>query len=226
MIPGATDQLQNTSLDPSEPNSFGSIQLPSQFALHQILQNRSISAWSTYRISSSSQAIRQITSLAKILAYPFIVQDSAFSSLASLSQTAPWLLDTWLDLRNAQKRWDLADSSSPIPLIETVLHVSHGLQVGSEMTATFRDKSHALLVLLCSEMVSSPEALIQAGESGDKARQLYCQALLAISKATLESYSIGRMAASKLVQELTLLSSQHASIGEDTDIWVSRILPI
>lgn len=104
--------------------------------------------------------------------------------------------------------------------------MSHGLQAGSEMTATFRDKSHALLVLLCSEMVSCPEALIQADEAGDKARQLYCQALLAISRATLESYSIGRMAASKLVQELTLLSSQHASIGENTDIWVSRILPI
>lgn len=178
----------------------------------------------TYQISSSSQAIRQITSLAKILAYPLIQSDSAFSSLASLSQTVPWLLDTWLDLRNAQKRWDVAGSSSPIPIIETVLNMSHGLVSGSEMTATFKDKSHALLVLLCSEMVSCPEALLQEDETGDTSRQLYCQALLAISGATLESYSIGRMAASKLVQELTLLSSQHALIGEGTDIWVRSVI--
>lgn len=178
----------------------------------------------TYQISSSSQAIRQITSLAKILAYPLIQSDSAFSSLASLSQTVPWLLDTWLDLRNAQKRWDVAGSSSPIPIIETVLNMSHGLASGSEMTATFKDKSHVLLVLLCSEMVSCPEALLQEDETGDTSRQLYCQALLAISGATLESYSIGRMAASKLVQELTLLSSQHALIGEGTDIWVRSVI--
>lgn len=174
----------------------------------------------TYQISSSSQAIRQISSLAKILAYPLILQDSAFSSIAALSQTIPWLLDSWLDLRNAQKRWDLAESSSPIPIIETVLDVSHGLDTGSEMTATFRDKSHALLVLLCSEMVSFPQTLTQADEAGNRARQVYCQALLAISAATLASYSIGRMAASKLVQELTLLSSQHPSVSEGTDIWV------
>lgn len=178
----------------------------------------------TYQISSSSQAIRQITSLAKILAYPLIQSDSTFSSLASLSQTVPWLLDTWLDLRNAQKRWDVAGSSSPIPIIETVLNMSHGLASGSEMTATFKDKSHVLLVLLCSEMVSCPEALLQEDETGDTSRQLYCQALLAISGATLESYSIGRMAASKLVQELTLLSSQHALIGEGTDIWVRSVI--
>lgn len=178
----------------------------------------------TYQISSSSQAIRQITSLAKILAYPLIQSDSTFSSLASLSQTVPWLLDTWFDLRNAQKRWDVAGSSSPIPIIETVLNMSHGLASGSEMTATFKDKSHVLLVLLCSEMVSCPEALLQEDETGDTSRQLYCQALLAISGATLESYSIGRMAASKLVQELTLLSSQHALIGEGTDIWVRSVL--
>ncbi|TWU75172.1 serine/threonine-protein kinase M1 [Metarhizium rileyi] len=68
-------------------------------------------------------------------------------------------------------------------------------------------------------MVSDPQALLQGNETGVIVRQLYCQALLAISGATLESYSIGRMAASKLVQELTLLTSQHLSIGEGTDIW-------
>ncbi|KHO10999.1 hypothetical protein MAA_11390 [Metarhizium robertsii ARSEF 23] len=218
-VSSTIDQLQDPSLDPSELNSFISIHLPSQFALRQILGEQSMGHGPTYQISSSSQAIRQITSLAKILAYPLIQSDSTFSSLASLSQTVPWLLDTWLDLRNAQKRWDVAGSSSPIPIIETVLNMSHGLASGSEMTATFKDKSHVLLVLLCSEMVSCPEALLQEDETGDTSRQLYCQALLAISGATLESYSIGRMAASKLVQELTLLSSQHALIGEGTDIW-------
>ncbi|KAK2593293.1 serine/threonine-protein kinase M1 [Conoideocrella luteorostrata] len=153
-IVGALDQLQNPSLDPSEPKSFGSVHLPSQFALNQILGYSSelVVSRTSYKISSSSQAIRQISSLAKVLAYPLASQESVFSSMTVLSHTIPWLLDTWLDLRNAQKRWDLAESSSPIPIIETVLDVSRGLENEKEMASTFKNKSHALLVLLCTEM--------------------------------------------------------------------------
>jgi serine/threonine-protein kinase ATR len=102
--------------------------------------------------------------------------------------------------------------------------MTHGLEAGGFMTEAFKDKSHALLVLLCSELVSCEDALAQADEPSNNARRLFCQALLAIAKATLESYPIGRMASSKLVKELTLLSSQYESIGEGTDTWVRRTM--
>jgi serine/threonine-protein kinase ATR len=83
------------------------------------------------------------------------------------------------------------------------------------------EKSCALLILLCSEMISPPDELVQPTSAGDQARSTYCMALVAIAQASQKSYSIGRFAASKLVQELILLSSQYSTIGEDTDVWVS-----
>ena len=145
--------------------------------------------------------------------------------MASLSQNAPWLLDTLLDIHSVQKRWVLTESSSSLSIIETVLDISSGLDTSSDIALTLKIKSHALVVLLCSDLVSSPQALLQSDDSGDRARRIYCRALLTISRAASGSYSTGRMAASKLVQELTLLSSQYSSIGEGSDIWVGNASP-
>lgn len=72
-------------------------------------------------------------------------------------------------------------------------------------------------------MISPPDELVQPTPAGDQARSIYCMALINIAQVSLKSYSIGRFAASKLVQELVLLSSQYSTIGEDTDIWVSDV---
>jgi serine/threonine-protein kinase ATR len=87
--------------------------------------------------------------------------------------------------------------------------------------ASLVEKSCALLILLCSEVISPPDELVQPTPAGEQARSIYCLALIVIARASLKCYSIGRFAASKLVQELILLSSQFLTIGEDTDIWVS-----
>lgn len=107
-------------------------------------------------------------------------------------------------------------------MIETILEVSHSMEQDKDMASKYKSKSHALLILLCTEMVAFPEDLTQSSDESKKARRVYCQALLAIAGAALGSYTIGRMVASKLLQELSLLSSQHPVIGDGTDIWVSE----
>lgn len=176
----------------------------------------------TFTISSATQALRQAFSLARVLAYPLTSLDTTFSSMVAWSQAAPWLLDSWLDLHNVQKRWEAVSSHSPIPLVEIVLEVSTGLEIAAELTSNFSNKANVLLVLLCSEIVASPQELLESGDASDKARLVYCQALIALCKASLRSYSVGRMAASKLVQELALLSSHNSSIGDGTDISVRK----
>ncbi|GAB0136223.1 hypothetical protein EsDP_00004534 [Epichloe bromicola] len=167
-VAGAIDELHNPALDPSEPKSFVPIRLPSQFALGQILgghvQN---AARLSYEIPSSSQAIRQIGSLTKVIAYPIMSHDSTFSSMAVLSQTTTWLLDAWLDIRNTQKRWHSTNPSSPIPIIEMVLEISRGIEKDNDLSSKFKNKSHALLILLCTEMVFSPEDLVQDSDARD-----------------------------------------------------------
>ena len=178
----------------------------------------------SYAIGSVAQALRQASSLAKVIAYPMVSRESSFSCIAALSQNGPWLMDTWLDLRYAQRRWDASIQSSPIPLIETALDVAEWPVVDADLASSLKSKANALLVLLCSEMISPPNELVRLDTDGEQSRVTYCKALVAISEASIQSYSIGRLAASKLVQELTLLSSQYTAIGEDTDVWVRLLI--
>ncbi|KAG6139132.1 hypothetical protein E4U12_007701 [Claviceps purpurea] len=221
-VAGVIDELQNPALDLAElkSKSFTSFHLPPQFALDQILGGHIGNAMRLhYEISSSSQAVRQISSLAKVIAYPTLCQDPTVFSMAVFPQTMTWLLDAWLDLRNVQTRWRVTDFHSPIPMIEMVLEISRSMEQDKDMASKYKSKSHALMILLCTEMVALPEDLTQSSDESKKARRIYCKALLAIASAALGSYTIGRMVASKLLQELSLLSSQHPVIGDGTDIW-------
>ncbi|RFU77784.1 phosphatidyl inositol 3-kinase [Trichoderma arundinaceum] len=217
------DHLQSPSLAPSHADLHTNLELPPSFALDQILDKDR--EYTTKRISYSiytvSQGLRLASSLARVLAYPLISPDPAFSSIVSLLENGPWLIDSYLDLRHIQKRWELPSQSTPLPLIELTMDIIKSSIVNDHPTVSLIEKSCALLILLCSEMISPPDELVQSTPAGEQARSIYCMALIVIAQASLKSYSIGRFAASKLVQELILLSSQFLIIGEDTDIWVS-----
>lgn len=161
-----------------------------------------------------------------MLAYPLISPDPAFSSSVSLLENGPWLIDSYLDLRHVQRRWELPSQSTPLPLIELTMDIIKSSITNDLPNTSLVEKSCAFLILLCSEMISPPDELVQPTPAGEQARSTYCMALIVIAQASLKSYSIGRFAASKLVQELILLSSQFLTLGEDTDIWVSYIHPL
>lgn len=198
------------------------LHLPPTFALDQILGDtrQQNPQRSVYAVGSASQAIRQALSLARVLAYPLVSQDTWFSCTSSLSQNGPLLMDSWLDLRHLQKRWDASAKSSPVALMEMALNVAKCSAVNTDLPPSLKSKANALLVLLCSEMISCPGVLVEPDPTGEQSRVTFCKALLAISDASLQSYAIGRLASSKLVQELALLSTQYPPIGEDTDVWV------
>ena len=174
----------------------------------------------SYAIHRSSQALRQAASLAKILAYPLISQDFIFSGVVSFTDVRPWLLDSLLDLRHVQKRWDSTFPTSPIPLIELVLDVVRNFDGGTFVTMDHQNKACSLLVLLCGEMISNPESLVSTDRVGRETQHTYCLALVSIAKASLDTASTGRLAASKLINELSLLSTQYPSVGPETDVWV------
>ncbi|KAK5991079.1 Protein kinase rad3-like protein, partial [Cladobotryum mycophilum] len=220
------DHLQDPSLIPSHKDVRMKLELPPSYSLDQVLEQggQYVPKRLSYSIFSATQALRQCASLARVLAYPLTSQDSAFSSSVSLSENGPWLMDVCLDLRHVQKRWEVSSPSSPIPLIETTLEVIKASALDSDMVSSLRDKACALLVLLCGEMVSAPDELIQTDETGERARSCCCMALIILAQASLKSYSVGRLAASKIVQELNFLSSQYSAVGEDTDVWRCMML--
>jgi serine/threonine-protein kinase ATR len=198
------------------------LELPPSLAIIQSLgQNWApVSQRISYTIHRPTQALRQATSLAKILAYPSISQDSVFSGIVSFEDSKPWLLDSLLDLRYVQKRWDSILRVSPNLIMQLVLDITERFECGNSAFVDCQRKSYALLVLLCSELISDPNRLVSADSAGEELRSVFCLALVAITKACLEYPSIGRLAASKLMDELSLLSRQHLAIGTDTDVWV------
>ncbi len=159
--------------------------------------------------------------MARVLAYPLICQDAAFSSIAPMPEIGPWLLDAWLDLWSAQKRLEGGEGkSSPLPLINMAVDVAKAAKGDHAVAVVTKNKACTTLVLLCSEMVAAPEELAEPDAGGEAARASYCLALVAIAQAALQSPTTGRLAASKLVNELSLLPAQYPALGEDTDVWV------
>ncbi|PHH65261.1 hypothetical protein CDD81_3120 [Ophiocordyceps australis] len=218
---GILNHLQDPSLNPSQQALPASLWLPPSFALEQLLGGplERHSQRTSFAITSASQALRQVSSLAQILAHPFTSQESSFSCISSAFQSAVWLMDAWLDMRQVQIRWQAVVKNSPIPLIELALSVAQSSLGNSDLAACLGNKAYVLLVLLCSEIISCPADLVRLDTAGKQSRLVYCKALVAIAEASLHSHVIGRLAASKLVHELRLLSPQHASIGQGTDVW-------
>ena len=216
------ERLQNLSVDPSTPESFTPIRLPNEFATSRIIPDVPVA---TYSIVSPLHALRHVSSLSKVLAYPVISPEPVLSCISVFSQPIPWLLDFWLDLRNVQRKWELLAHTSPAPIIATVLDCVDGFRVLKGNLNSLDAKAHALLVLLCGEMVASPQELLHTSDQANTAQLVFCRALIAITKISIRSYSIGRMVASKLVQELSLLATQNPSIGDGTDIGVWMTTP-
>ncbi|PFH56755.1 hypothetical protein XA68_16038 [Ophiocordyceps unilateralis] len=220
-LTGLLDHLQDPTLTSSNSKTPIHLFLPPLFALNQILDEtrQEHSQQSTYVIGSVHQALRQAISLSRVLSYPFFCQQPVVFNVPFLSQNGPWMMDSWLDLRHAQRKWHVSAHSSPMSLIETALNVAKPSAETSDSMQLFPSKANALLVLLCAEMIVCPDDLVRQDSTGEQSRLTYCKAIMAISEASIRSYTIGRLAASKLVQELTLLSSQHPAIGENTDVW-------
>ncbi|OAA55659.1 hypothetical protein ISF_07764 [Cordyceps fumosorosea ARSEF 2679] len=224
-LTGLIEKLQSP---PSKRNASIDIEMPPPHVLDQALQGRSpppASVSLTYRIKLPRQALQQAHSLARVLAYPLTCRDPAFASVAPMSEIGPWLLDAWLDLWSAQKRLPGDEKKSPLPLIEMAVDVAKASATAEHaVVAATRNKACTTLVLLCSEMVAAPEELAESDDAGAAARASYCLALVAIAQAALQSPTIGRLAASKLVNELSLLPAQYPALGEETDVWRCALL--
>lgn len=125
-----------------------------------------------------------------------------------------------MDLRLVQKRWEASSLSQPIFLIELLDEMLGGFSSFTQASSFPQDKAYVLLTLICSDIVASPGELVLVDASGNNARATYCKALTTIAQALVRKRSLGRLAESRLVNELVLLSTQYPAVGEGTDVWV------
>ncbi len=128
-----------------------------------------------------------------------------------------------MDIRLVQKRWERNSTSTPIFIIDLIQEILAGFAEVSKTALFPKDKAYALLILMCSEITATPGELVLVDTSGDNARLAYCKALLSIADSTLQNRDVSRLAESRLIGELGLLSLEHPLIGEGTDLWVSSL---
>lgn len=174
----------------------------------------------SFKIDRESQVIRQTTSLVNVLAHCILSNEPAFDHVTSFRENAAWLMDTLIDTRMVQRRWDPLIRSSTTPMIILAMKIASAFRGKANTVFPIQDKAIALLTLFCSDMVTNPEELVTLESTDQDFSKTYCIALIAIIEASLRERPIGRLAASKLVDELHLLSSQSALLAEGTDIWV------
>ncbi|EGR46540.1 uncharacterized protein TRIREDRAFT_66128 [Trichoderma reesei QM6a] len=173
------DHLQSPSLVPSQADSRTDLELPPVFALDQILgrDGQHTTKRLSYPVLTVSQGLHLASSLGRVLAHPLVSPDPAFSNSVSLLENGPWLIDAYLDLRHVQKRWELPSQGTPLPLVELTMDIIKSSISSDSPNALLVEKSCALLILLCSEMISPPDELVQPTSAGDQARSTYCMAL-------------------------------------------------
>ena len=108
-------------------------------------------------------------------------------------------------------------------MIELALDIIGSFSGDSTSSKDLRTKAYTILILTCADMLVHPEDLLHAEQSAQNAKFLYCKSLLLIAHASQEDRVVGRLAESKLLNELALLSSQHPEVGDDTDLGVSAL---
>lgn len=149
--------------------------------------------------------------------YPLISGETAFESVPSFSESSLWLFDTFLDLRLAERRWQSLFPDSPTLVIEMTLKIIRAVCHKGDPVFTLRNKACSLLVLLCGEMIPNPDSLITLHLTKPDVQRTYCVALLTIAQAAIRDFSMARLTASRLVNQLWL---HFPSIPEETDTWV------
>lgn len=214
-------QLQDPLLVPSVEESFKSLSLPPQIALNQFVDKESPSTSQlTYSVDRMSQALQQLISFCKVVAYPLTASDDAFDNVTSFSETVVWLIDVLGDMRVIQTRYGSNFPASSLYILQLAQEVERALLRRKGISASVHKKAITLMILLCGEIATSlnPMPMLDIDE---ETRRTYCMALAIITAASTENTSICRLAVSGIVDESSMF---YTSLPEGTDLWVGYIL--
>lgn len=220
------ETLQDPRVSPPPFDAELNAKFPSEFALGQIFGR----TWShtahgiTYKVQKASQALTQLWSIVKVMTYTLVSRDRVFSCFLSWKENGPWILDVLLELFPVFKRWRLADSDYYVPLIELTLDITKCMRDEGRFSKDLKTKAYTILILACADVLIQPGSPLNTEQPDQNTELLYCKALLCIAHGSLDDRVVGRLAESKLVNELALLASQHPGLdpglGHDTDLGV------
>lgn len=173
---------------------------------------------STYTIVTTSQAIRQVSSLLTILAQPLVSQHHLLGS-SVLSPLRPWLLDSLLSLRLLRHKWKDIVPTDQIQILQTTLSLLSPQSLG--LNPVIQRKAYTLLGLHCADMVNQHHELTAIDQTqAEPVRRAFCNALLHLANAALHDRSIGSLIVSKILNPLRVLMLHYPPLQELSDLRV------
>ncbi|KXH46337.1 phosphatidylinositol 3 [Colletotrichum simmondsii] len=174
----------------------------------------------TYTVQHVSQCIHQATTLTSALAHPSIFKTPSLVSRPTLSQLAPWLLDSLLSLRAVQNAWQAIVPRPRADLLKIALSLlPYKPRLGKRSFDS--KKPYAVLAVLCAELAAHPEEIQGTNESSVAARKTVSLALIRLAHASLVDREIGRLAAPKIVCPLEYEIPSLATISDAHDFILS-----
>ncbi|KAF4494809.1 uvsb pi-3 kinase [Fusarium agapanthi] len=208
-------RLQDPLLVPSVEESFKSLSLPPQISLSQLVDKDSPSTSQlTYSVDRMAQALQQLISFCKVVAYPLTASDDAFDNVTSFSESVVWLIDVLGDVRVIQTRYGSNFPASSLYVLQLSQEIERALLRRKGISASVHKKAITLMILLCGEIATSlnPMSMLDIDE---ETRHIYCMALATITAASTENTSICRLAVSGIVDESSMF---YTSLPEGTDL--------
>ncbi|KAF5567630.1 UVSB PI-3 kinase [Fusarium napiforme] len=153
-------QLQDPLLVPSVEESFKTLSLPPQIALSQFVEKGSpFTSQLTYSVDRMSQALHQLISFCKVVAYPLTASDDAFDNVSSFSESVVWLIDVLGDMRVIQTRYGSNFPASSLYVLQLAQEIERALLRRKGISASVHKKAITLMVLLCVQEIIETLAL-------------------------------------------------------------------
>ncbi|KAI3544873.1 phosphatidylinositol 3 [Colletotrichum filicis] len=214
--------LQNMAPSSTGKDASVNMTLPSDSTLELLLGKPGtlFVQQTTYTVQHVSQCIHQATTLTSALAHPSIFKTPSLVSRPTLSQMAPWLLDSLLSLRAVQNAWQAIVPRPRADLLKIALNLlSNKPRPGKK----FFDlkKPYAVLAVLCAELAAHPEEIQGTDDSSAAARKTVSLALIRLAHASLVDREIGRLTAPKIVCPLEYEIPSLATISDAHDFILS-----
>ncbi len=131
---------------------------------------------------SISHALRHVASLLKALSKT-VSRTKDVPTALPVHDYISRLLDSLLSFQLVGKREDSLTDLSALSVIQCALDILSTSNDCSELETIVRNKTHSVLVLLCSNMLAEPKRLLSEGECGVASRSIFCLALVQVAKS-------------------------------------------
>lgn len=184
----------------------------------------------SYTLRSLHQAVRHMTSLARILLSVMQPSDDSSrsakgsgASVTSFDNHVVWLLDSLVSLNqvllrcgNAVDVWSSSGVAMCSQLIDTLASDGNTNEV-SEM---IRHKMYNVLVIICSSVAETARDLYDSEDRGVEFRHIFCSSLVKLARAAIAFKPIARTIKAQLLWPLKALTLEHDIVGPESDLWV------